>query len=414
MIPCKKSIVCGEIELAFLNSERSVNEQLQDIVNILTSHFHVKKCSIMLINADELTLEVRASKNPAIIGLKRKLSEVTIATRALLDDSPFPADGKRRAYFTSLESSTYTSEYSISIPIKHLDKKLGVINLTDTADGKPLTADHENILLDVIKHLSPYIYAIQSKDLCESKIKKLTEVNERLLKTDELKTNLINFIVHDLKCPISTIMANLDMLSYEELTTDQFECLNLAIEDVYKLQRMVMNILDVLKLEEGKVKIYREETDLYDLAKSEAAPFKTVLARRNIELAIQGGSHLCYIDEGLIGRTIANLLMNAIEHSPDNKKISLEVRYDPEKKEAKVCISDQGICIPDELKKKIFDKFFQVEKEKKQRKTTTGLGLAFCMLVVRTHGGELWAEDSEDGGTSFCFTLPETLKELIS
>lgn len=412
MIPCKKCIVCA-IGRVFLNSDQPVEKKLQDIVDILTSNFNAQRCSIMLINSNGLTIEVRAANNPAIIGLTRRLSDVTIATRALLDNGPFTADEKRRSYFTPLESSTYISEYSLSIPITHLNKKLGVINLAGVTNGDRLAYEHEKILQEVVEHLAPYIYAIQSKEFCELKIKRLTEANERLLQLDELKTNLVNFMVHDLKCPISTIMANLDMLSYEELTTDQFECLNLAIEDIYKMQRMVMNILDVQKLEEGKVKIYREEIDIYDLAKREAASFKTVLFRRNIELLVKGDPHLCYIDENLIGRTIANLLMNATEHSPDNKKIVLEVRHDLVKQEVKVCITDQGISVPDELKKKIFDKFFQIGEEKKQRKTTTGLGLAFCMLVVRAHGGELWTEDSADGGALFCFTLPETLKEII-
>jgi signal transduction histidine kinase len=233
------------------------------------------------------------------------------------------------------------------------------------------------------------------------------------MELDELRTNLTGFIVHDLKGPITTIMANLDMLNYEPLTPQQFEYVNLATEDVYKMQNMVLNILDVLKLEEGKIMIYREETDIYTLAKREITSLKNVLSRRNIELEFEGGSHICYIDENLIGRVVTNLLRNAIEHSPDGGKIRLNIQYHDSQKETRVSIADQGKGVPDDLKEKIFDKFFQVEGETKQRKTSTGLGLTFCKLVVNAHGGDIWVEDSEDRGSRFVFALPETLKEGI-
>jgi signal transduction histidine kinase len=208
-------------------------------------------------------------------------------------------------------------------------------------------------------------------------------------------------------------MANLDMLNYEPLTPQQFEYVNLAAEDVYKMQNMVMNILDVLKLEEGKIRIYREETDIYTLSKREITSLKNVLSRRNIELAVEGNSHICYIDENLIGRVITNLLRNAIEHSPDRGRISLTIQYHENKKETVISIADRGKGVPDEMKDRIFDKFFQMEGETKQRKTSTGLGLTFCKLVVNAHGGNIWVEDSGDGGAKFIFTLPETLKEGI-
>jgi two-component system sensor histidine kinase KdpD len=368
----------------------------------------------MIINPDDLTLEVKAATNKEIIGLKRKLSDVTISTRALIDDKPFYSDENRRSFFTPLDSSQYSSEFSVSIPIKYMDKKLGVINLTDSEDGKPFTKKHEATVIDIVEHLAPYIYAAQTKDVLEKKIKKLEEANKRLIELDELKTNLTNFIVHDLKGPITTIMANLDMLNYEPLTPQQFEYVNLAMEDIYKMQNMVMNILDVLKLEEGKIMIYREETDIYTLAKREIASIQNILSRRNIELAFEGSSHICYIDENLIGRTITNLLRNAIEHSPDGGKIRLSIQYHDNQKETMVSIADQGKGVPDDLKEKIFDKFFQMEGETKKRKTSTGLGLTFCKLVVNAHGGNIWVEDSENGGAKFIFTLPETLKEVIS
>ncbi|MBI5213672.1 MAG: GHKL domain-containing protein [Nitrospirae bacterium] len=395
-----------------LRQDVSLDEKLQNVVNILADCLKVKKCSIMIINHEDLTLEVRASTNPEIVGHKRNLSDVTISTRALIDDEPFYTDEKRLEFFSPPDFSKYKSGNSLSIPIKYLGKKLGVVNLADTEGGTPFTKDHENVSVDIVEHLAPFIYAAQAKELLDKKVGMLEESNKRLTEMDDLKTNLTNFIVHDLKGPISIIIANLDLLNHERLTEEQFEYLNLAIEDTYKLQRMVLNILDLSKLEEGKIKIFREETDLYELAKSEVSSFKNSAARKDIDLEFNGSSHMCYIDENLMGRVFSNLLLNAIEHSPEGAKITIEVRHDDVSKEFYISVSDEGIGIPDELKHKIFDKFFQVEEANKQRKTTTGLGLTFCKLVVEAHGGRIWAEDSDKGGAVFVFTIPETLKEV--
>ncbi len=389
------------------------DSKLQDIVSLLAGYFRVEKCSLMLINQEDLTLEVRAATNPAIIGFKRKLSDVTIATRALIDDAPFYADKKRLSYFIPLDATRYSSEFSLSLPVKYCDRKIGVLNLTDSKSGRQLTKKQQETAVEVVGHLAIYLYAAQTKGLLEAKLQRLEDTIMRLVKTDELKTNLTSFIVHDLKGPISTIMANLDMLSYDALAPQQLESVNLALDDVYKMQRMVMNILDVMKLEEGKIKIFREETDIYELAKREVASFKNILSMRNIEAALEGGPHLCYIDENLIGRTISNLLINAIEHSPDAAKITLGIGHDEDKRELVVSITDQGPGVPDELKEKIFDKFFQAEGGARLRKVTTGLGLTFCKLVVQAHGGSIRLEDSGEGGARFVFNLPETLEEVV-
>jgi len=113
-----------KIGKTLLRQDISFDEKLQDVVNILAKCLRVKRCSIMIINPDDLTLEVKAATNHEIIGLKRKLCDVTISTRALIDDTPFYSDEKRRSFFTPLDSSQYSSEFSVSIPIKYLDKNL--------------------------------------------------------------------------------------------------------------------------------------------------------------------------------------------------------------------------------------------------------------------------------------------------
>lgn len=397
------------IEETLLRTESSFHKNLGDAAVFLAEAFGVSRCSVMAVNTEEQTLEVVASTKQELVGSRRKLSDVTISTRALLDNTPLKTNPELLSFFQPLDASRFACPYSINIPFSYLDKKLGVFILSDPKDGNPLTPGQEASAIRVTRHIAPYVYAVQSRELLESRMAKCEQTTQQMHELDGLKTDLVNFIVHDLKGPISTIMANLDMLSYEELTPLQLEYLNIATSDIYKLQRMVMNILDVSKLEDGKVKIYRDEVDVYDLVKRETASCKNNLSQKNIQLAVEGASHTCYIDESLIGRVLANLLFNAIDYSPEGALMHVSLQYDETQHETVISVSDQGTGVQDEFKEKIFDKFFQVQSEASHRKATTGLGLTFCKLVVTAHGGRIWVEDTPGGGATFKITLPENL-----
>ncbi|MBF0559865.1 MAG: hypothetical protein HQL08_13920 [Nitrospirae bacterium] len=402
-----------KINKTMSSDARSFSERLNEVVGLVARYFEVEKCSIMLINREDMTLEVGAATNNAIVGMKRHLSDVTVATRSLLEDEPFEADKKRLSYFVPADITKYTSGHSLSIPIKYNDKKIGVINITDTLNSKRLSKTKMMRAIEIAEQLAAHLYAAQADELLEKKIKNYEDAMAQLIKTDQMKTSLTSFIVHDLKGPISTIMANMDMLSYEQLSAEQIEFVTLALHDVYKMQRMVMNILDVMKLEEGKISIFREETDLSELVRQEIESIKSLLAMRDIEAVLDGEPRTMFVDVNLISRTIANLLLNAVEHCPDGKRITVDIRYDAASKETTVGVSDEGAGIPDEFKERIFDKFFQIETGKVYGKTTTGLGLTFCKLVVHAHGGRLWAEDNKGGGARLVFSLPGTIKGVI-
>jgi two-component system sensor histidine kinase KdpD len=396
----------GEI---LIREDRSFRENLQEVISLLTGYYEVSRCSIMTVNMEEQALEVSASTKAEIIGQKRKLSDVTIATRALLDGTPLTTNPKRLSFFKPLESTNFSSSYSINIPVIYLDKKLGVITLSDPQNGEPLSEEQELFAVRTARHIAPYIYAVITGEQLESKVVRYEKKMKELMELDELKTDLTNFIVHDLKGPISTIMANLDMLSYEELTPLQFEYLNLAAGDTYKLQRMVMNMLDVSKLEHGKVMIYREDIDIKELVARELASCKVSMKQKGIEQFLEGEGRIIFIDENLIARVISNLLLNALDYSSEGGVITVGITYDEKQKQTVIAIADHGSGVPDDLKAKIFDKYFQVKSEERQRKMSTGLGLTFCDLVVKAHGGVLWVEDTAGGGATFKFTLPETV-----
>src|SRR5271157_5221752 len=87
------------------NDKTTLNERLQHVVRIFARYFKVAKCSIMLVNRDDMTLEVMAATNTSIIGMKRKLSDVSISTRALIEDAPFCTDKKRLSYFVPADKT---------------------------------------------------------------------------------------------------------------------------------------------------------------------------------------------------------------------------------------------------------------------------------------------------------------------
>jgi signal transduction histidine kinase len=398
-----------EMGTVMLSETGSLDDKLRDIVPILSDYMNATKLSIMLINQDQMTLVVRASTNESIVGFSRNLSDVSISTRAIIDDKPFHVGSVKRTFFDPLDSSRYKSDYSLSVPIKHFDLKLGVINFTDFEAAEDLDNETEPRAVAVIKHFAAYLYAVLGRELFEAKVSRLESANREMRSMNEMRSSLTGLIMQDLKGPISTIVANLDMMGYDPLTSEQAECLSLATEDVYRMQNMVMDMLDVIKMEEGEIAIYRADADIRAMIEREAAAFANLLARRNMELTIDAVSHSSYIDESLIGRVVVNILRNAISHTPDGGSITISARYTEDSKETIVSISDQGKGVAADMRERIFEKYGSAGDGGRTYGAGSNMGLTFCQLIVEAHGGRIWVEDAESGGAKFVFSLPETL-----
>ena len=117
------------------------------------------------------------------------------------------------------------------------------------------------------------------------------------------------------------------------------------------------------------------------------------------------------MDRELIKRVVANLLNNAIRHTPDTGKIEIAVDSPLAKGNLRISVTDSGSGLDPEYHQKIFDKFEQINlKQKSMGSGTSGLGLAFCKLVIEAHGGEIWVESTrENQGCAFRFTIPDQL-----
>jgi signal transduction histidine kinase len=220
-----------------------------------------------------------------------------------------------------------------------------------------------------------------------------------------LSQDLTNMIVHDLRAPLSSVMSAIDLLIRGisgELTDTQQSLLGIAYDSSRQMLEMINTLLDISRLEAGRMPLSLEHCDVRALVEQTVERFAPLAQERNqvIEIDISAELPSVYVDSALIVRVVQNLLVNALKFS--GRGSTVFVRAWASGDFVTVTVRDQGIGIAPRDQPRIFAKFGQVGA----RHSGTGLGLAFCKLAVETHGGRIWVESELDVGSTLFFTLP--------
>lgn len=235
-----------------------------------------------------------------------------------------------------------------------------------------------------------------------------TDVTERIAR-EQLRSELSHMLVHDLKNPLTAIQGGIHVL--RKLFAEDGKTATVALDvidrNADRLLRLVMNLLDVERLEQGKLQLQREKIDLPDLLSSVAEAQKPAAGER--ELGLDVDPHLAaaavMADATLLERVVTNLVSNAIKHTRGNGHITIEASGDP-RGYYRISVIDNGEGIPAEYHEKIFERFGQAELRKGGRRVDTGLGLTFCKLAVEAHGGKIYVESEPGKGSTFSVRLP--------
>jgi signal transduction histidine kinase len=237
---------------------------------------------------------------------------------------------------------------------------------------------------------------------------------ERLL---ERKTTLVRMMVHDMKGPLSGIMANLDLLGKDRMEFQEHECVETALMGCQDLFHMIQNILDIGKMEHGPIELNLSVIDPEELYRRVVKLITTLSLQKGVRLRIDCRSTIraLPVDAHLLERIITNLVLNALAHSPPGGEIILSTADGMEKGKIMLAVSDSGIGIPTELQGAIFDVYAQVDSwqgmTNRGARTpgSVGLGLAFCRLAAEQHGGRIWVESAPGQGSTFFVELPTDL-----
>lgn len=181
-----------------------------------------------------------------------------------------------------------------------------------------------------------------------------------------------------------------------------------AYEGHLEMNRLISNLVDLTRLEEKKLTLREEELDLSTLVDDKLPLFARLLENRQVKLKWAQPLWLPLVrgDRDLLGRVIENLLANAVQRTPVNGMIQIAVATAFSGPGVEMMVKDSGEWIPPEEQALLFEKFEQVGGKRLGRRSSIGLGLAFCRVVVQTHRGKMWVQSQQGKGTTFIFQLP--------
>jgi len=231
---------------------------------------------------------------------------------------------------------------------------------------------------------------------------------------ERLKKELISTVSHELRTPLTTMKTFVSIVSdgiAGPVTSDQKEYLNIIMSNMNRLGRMINDLLDISKLEAGRMELKKRLVDPLLLIKDQLASFKAEAENKKITLSAALPEKLpqLYIDPDRIAQVLVNLLGNALKFTPEAGSVTVEAEELDEC--IQIQVKDSGVGIVKENFSRLFDRFQQIDRVPGPGAKGTGLGLAISKSIVELHKGKIWMESELGKGSKFIFTLPKIEEE---
>lgn len=262
------------------------------------------------------------------------------------------------------------------------------------------------ITWDYWKNKKHHRTLLEQNRLLEEERDKQKSLNEQLESATQSKLMFFTNISHDLRTPLTLIAVPVtQLLEASNLTPQQHNLMKIADKNVRILQRLLNQILDFRKYENGKLDLRLREVEINKLLDDWMESFNAVAWKRNIKLSLETPDRpvRLAIDSEKVERVFFNLLSNAFNHTADNGSIAVKATLTNDDATLMITVADTGTGIPKEEIASIFDRFYQVERVKPKG---SGIGLTVAKAFIELHGGTIFVESEVHKGTCFTVTLP--------
>jgi len=232
---------------------------------------------------------------------------------------------------------------------------------------------------------------------------------------EKLKSEFVSTVSHELRTPLTSIRGALGLLGSGLLgpvAEKGQRMLEIAVSNTDRLVRLINDILDLERIESGKVELTRGLIDAQSVVNQAREGLQSIADQEGIRIVVEPHIGTLWGDSDRVIQTLTNLIGNAIKFSPANTTVTLSGTAGAT--EFTFCVADQGRGIPEENLSSVFQRFSQVDASDSRTRGGSGLGLAICQSIVTAHGGRIWAEKNEPAGTRVQFTIPLEIGEPVS
>ncbi len=294
-------------------------------------------------------------------------------------------------------TSRHSDTQLMYVPLKTESKTHGVMCIGTTQQLMKSPSNRERVVQALAGLAAVSIARIHLEE--EAKRAHLSAESERL------RTALLDSISHELRTPLATIIgAATGLIESAEILSerDQRELLQTVREGAMRMNRLVTNLLGMVRLESGMLQLNKKWCDVSDIIGVSICQVQDSLQNRSIQVNLPSTIPAIAVDDVLIEQVLVNLLSNAIKYSPDESTIQLTVAED--NGILSIEVQDQGIGIDPREAEKIFYKFYRSTATKNI--PGTGLGLAICKGIIHAHGGDIVAKRAPEKGTIVTMHLP--------
>jgi signal transduction histidine kinase len=283
-------------------------------------------------------------------------------------------------------------------PIRVGGQLAGALSFSQVDRAREWTADDVRLIESVGQELRVAISAAEAFGRQRAAVAELERLNRA-------KSDFVSIVSHEFRTPLTGIQGFSEMMKSDELTLDEMrEYAGDINKDAHRLNRMITEMLDLDKMESGRMQLHRETVDLNATVSEAVDHIRPNAPRHPVALNLDPQLGEVSGDRDKLTQVIANLLNNAVKYSPQGGEIVVSTRV--EGSTAHLVVRDHGIGIPEEALESIFERYGRVESRATRHIQGTGLGLPIVRQIVHLHGGTVWAESTVGEGSLFHVTLP--------
>ncbi|MEO5355039.1 MAG: sensor histidine kinase [Magnetococcus sp. XQGC-1] len=351
----------------------------------------------------------------AVGDLKKLLSRFVGQENADLDFAHY-----LRQRHLKLEDHSPAPPHLVAFAERHLTGAIGSasarVMISSVLKGETLDLMGVMRILDETSQVIEYSQRLELKSRqLEAATRQLQEANERLQELDRLKDEFISTVSHELRTPLTSIRAFSEILrDNEEMdVAERRRFIEIVIKEAERLTRLVNQVLDLAKMESGKMEWHVSEWDLAQVAQEAIDATHQLFSNKSVQLHnhIPPGPLLLQADRDKIIQVVINLLSNAVKFCSTGEGV-VEIALLEHPEGIGLTVTDNGAGIPPDDLERIFEKFHQAQQDAADLPVGTGLGLTICRRIIESHKGRIWAESVLGEGSSLHFLLPREQGEM--